>query len=296
MANRTQEDFTQTLRDRFSTFVSRRENRPAALSEVIRFVRQRGLSVFAFGGTPRGVLHQGGFYRPRDLDLVFEDDHFEFFESAFDNFVQRRNSYGGLRLRIKDMAVDAWPLSATWAFRTGICTNPSFEKLPHTTFLNVDALVVELSPGKGKSRRIYEAGFFSAWKRKVLEINLRENPHPAVCVARTLSICRRFGFQMSHALATYLWEALTNLPMNDVVNSQVNHYGYIEFPADNLISIRQSLADYLSTSSLLPLALFHQMEFPFREESAANNAGGQLHANWHGPSLNALACDCVNVV
>lgn len=261
MAKEAQYDLTQILRERFSLFVSRRDDRPAALSEVIQFVRQRGLTVFAFGGIPRGVLQRGPLYTPRDLDLVFDDQHFEFFECAFESFVERKNSYGGLRLRIKDMAVDAWPLRSTWAFRTGLCSNPSFETLPRTTFLNVDALIVELSPPKGRGRRIYEAGFSSAWKQKVLDINLPDNPHPGICIARTLSISRRFGFKLSNALASYVFEMLNDLSFEEVIRSQINHYGYVEFPTDSLSSIKRVLAENLS-ASVSPVSLFHQLELP----------------------------------
>jgi hypothetical protein len=287
-------DFTRVLRDRFSVFVSQRVDRPSALSEVIRLVRQRGLTAFAFGGIPRGLLHHGGLYQPRDLDLVFDDNHFEFFESAFSEFIQRRNSYGGLKLRIQGMAVDAWPLGATWAFRTGLCSEPSFEKLPLTTFLNVDGVVVELAPEKGKARRIYEAGFFSAWKQRVLDINLRDNLHPSVCVARTLSIAERFGFRISHDLAAYVWEMLTTIPMEELLSGQANHYGQVSYSADKLGILRQSLAEYISSSSLLPFSLFpvviDQMELPFTEEFAAE-AGLGTDRSWANDQASTLVCD-----
>jgi len=268
MAKTSSDKLTRSLLEKFSMFVSERESRPVALSEVIRVVRERGLTVFAFGGTPRGVLHQGGFYRPRDLDLVFDDEHFEWFKFAFESFIQRRNRYGGLRLRIADMAVDAWPLSATWAFRNGLCSNPSFETLPRTTFLNIDGLVVELSPQKGKSRRVFEAGFFSAWRRKTLDINLRYNPHPSVCVARTLCISRRFGFRVSHNLARYLLEMLTTLPMEELISCQISHYGQVEFSADTLTMLRRHLEKHLDEASSLPFTLF-QMDLPFTQEFEA---------------------------
>lgn len=266
MAKPPVQDFPKRLRANFSAFISRRQERPAALSEVVRVVRQRGLTVFAFGGIPRGVLNSGRRYQPRDLDLVFEDQHFEFFESAFESFVQRRNSYGGLRLKIENMSVDAWPLSATWAFRTGAFSGPSFEKLPHTTFLNVDGIIVELSPKKGRARRIYEAGFFSAWNDRILDINLRENPYPAICVARALCISRRFGFRLSHDLATYLWDVLSSEPVEELLNAQIKHYGQIEFSKENLHSLRRGLEKHFSTSSPSPFALF-QMEMPLFRES-----------------------------
>jgi hypothetical protein len=273
MAKTVQSDFTRLLRERFSVFVSQRVDRPSALSEVVRLVRQRGLTVFAFGGIPRGLLHHGGLYQPRDLDLVFEDSHFEFFESAFSEFIQRRNNYGGLKLRIEGMAVDAWPLGATWAFRTGLISDPSFEKLPFTTFLNVDGVVVELAPERFKTRRVLEAGFFSAWRERVLDINLKENPHPSVCVARTLSIAERFGFRLAPGLACYLFEMLTTLPMDELLHGQTRHYGHVEYSADRLGKIRATVDQYISSSCSMPLTLFpvavDQMELPFTEEFAA---------------------------
>jgi len=293
MVKQNPDDLARLLRENFSAFVSQQGGRPAALLEVIRVVRQRGLTVFAFGGIPRGVLHHGRYYQPRDLDLVFDDQHFEFFESIFERLIQRRNSYGGLRLRIQNMSVDAWPLSATWAFRSGILEEPSFEKLPFTTFLNADGVVIELSADKGRSRRIYEAGFFSAWNNRVLDINLRDNPFPAVCVARSLCISRRFGFRLSHSLATYLVEMLSTRPMTELLETQVKHYGQIEFSADSLRKICQSLEDHLSGNSHAPFTLFaasaDQIEMPF---AAGSFTKENLPANLSGNPdfLNALAC------
>src|SRR6266481_4621924 len=125
------------LRRRFTEFVSRRNAAVRSLADTLDKLRMRGWTAFLFGGIPRGILDDGNRYRPRDLDLVFDDEHFDYFESAFEHCVERKNSYGGLRLNIQGMAVDAWRLSATWAFREGLVQQASFERLPYTTFLNV---------------------------------------------------------------------------------------------------------------------------------------------------------------
>src|ERR1041385_2040601 len=122
----------RTLRHRFAGFVSRRGNQMGTLLDTIRIMRERGWTAYAFGGTPRGVFDNGKRYRPRDLDLVFDNDHFQFFESSFEQHILRRNRFGGLHLRVDKLVIDAWPLSATWAFREGLVSGPSFANLPKT--------------------------------------------------------------------------------------------------------------------------------------------------------------------
>ena len=258
-----EESSEQRLRNRFAAFVTRRGGRLETLIETADIFRARGWTAFAFGGAPRGVYDKGNQYSPRDVDLVFDDSHFSFCESAFESYFLRRNSYGGLRLQIKNLAVDAWPLSATWAFREGYVQNPSFEKLPCTSFLNVDGIIIELIPAKGKRRRVYECGFFSGWESQTLDINLVKNPHPSICVVRTLHISKAFGFRLSPRLAVYMWDMLGRLTVGALEMAQLKHYGHIEFEARALLKHRQLLERHLNTSPLLPIALFppEQMEF-----------------------------------
>jgi hypothetical protein len=257
-----QQSSEQILRKRFGDFVTRNGGRLQSLIETTKLFRSRGWTAFAFGGTPRGVYGNGLRYSPRDVDLVFDDEHFPFFETVFHNSIKRRNSFGGLHLQIGNLAIDAWPLSATWAFREGYVGNPSFEKLPSTTFLNIDGIIVEMVPSRGKQRRIFEHGFFSGWQHKTLDINFVKNPYPSICVARTLHISKHFGFQLSNRLAKYILEMLGRLTVYAIENAQLKHYGFVEFDARWLIKIRQQLDRHLNANSLLPIALFSpaQME------------------------------------
>ncbi len=264
------ESLERKLRHKFSQFVSSRNEGVASVLDTLSKMRMRGWTAFVFGGIPRGVFDNGRHYQPRDLDLVFEDEHFDYFESAFEHCLQKRNSYGGLRLQISGTSVDAWPLSATWAFREGYVERPSFETLPKTTFLNIDGIIVEAVVKPGRKRRVYESGFFTGWKKRILEINLRDNPHPAICVVRTLHISKRYGFKISHRLSMYLWQMLTAMPLRELELAQANHYGRVEFDCDSLETFTEQLENHLDSSSLFPFALFPtpavQGEFHLRVE------------------------------
>jgi hypothetical protein len=202
------------------------------------------------------VFDDGKKYLPRDIDLVFDDEHYSFFESTFEQHIVKRNNYGGLKLEINDFRIDAWPLSSTWAFRNGILPDPSFEKLPATTFLNIDAVIVEAVPPKFRKRRIFDAGFFSGWRDRTLDINLRDNPYPAICVARTLHLSKAFGFRLSYNLAKYIHEMLTKIPIMELLSAQQSHYGKMEFDVARLFEIYQKLEKHLEGTIPQPIALF----------------------------------------
>jgi hypothetical protein len=246
----------QELRKRFSDFIRRQGCFDHAWDKIADEFRSRGWTAYAFGGTPRGIYDSGNKYRPRDLDLVFDDEHFKSFKSAHNRDILHRNSFGGLKLTIDHLTIDAWPLSSTWAFRNGYVKNPSFDNLPSTTFLNVDGIVVEFAPCHTNERRIFEHGFFEGWESKILDINLKKNPFPSVCVARTLSISQQFGFYISKNLAVYLSEMLDSIALASIERSQVKHYGRIKYGVCELRKIRQKVEEYLSVDSSAPLPLF----------------------------------------
>ena len=240
----------------------------ATLIQTVNLMRTRGWTAFAFGGTPRGIYDNGKQYRPRDLDLVFDDEHFLSFESAFERYIVRRNSYGGLRMNVEGLSIDAWPLKNTWAFRQGWMKPATFENLPATTFLNIDAIIIEITPHRGKQRRVFEKGFFSGWHDKTMDINFEPNPYPAICVARTLHMARRFGFRLSRRLVVYLWRMLGKIELSVLERWQIKHYGYVEFEIPVMRKIRVELERYLEEHTLFPMALFQvrpeQLFFPNR--------------------------------
>jgi hypothetical protein len=142
---------TKYIRHAISRFITADSFWPSKFRGVIQQFRRSGWNAFLFGGTPRGVFDKGTKYSPRDLDIVIEDRAFAAFASVYGANIQRQTRFGGLKLSFHGVHVDAWPLSQTWAFREGLVQEVSFEALPRTTFLNIDEIAVELSPGRGKA-------------------------------------------------------------------------------------------------------------------------------------------------
>lgn len=262
------------LRRSFTDFLARQRENAGALLDA---VRERRWKAFVFGGTPRGVMQEGPGYRPRDLDIVFDDADFEKFAATFSEHITRRTRFGGLHLRIKNTEVDAWPLSATWAFREGLISDVSFKSLPRTAFFNADAIVVALTP-EARGREFYEAGFERAWRDGALDINLKTNPFPALCVVRAFRLASSFRFHFTPKLVEYLAEHFDNLTEKELTQVQESHYGTIYFPSNRLTQLRRLTISHWKNTPLLPFQPFPgQLRLSLKDKESRNpRAAGQI--------------------
>ena len=199
------------------------------LQQMLVTIRREKWTAYAFGGTARGLLHRGSTYVPRDVDLVFAEEHFSAFQQHFHPLVRDTNRFGGLRMRAGHVDIDAWPITRTWAFQRCASLNASFENLPKTTFLNIDALAVELFPKAGAARRIFDGGCLKAHEERMLDINFHDNPLPDLCVVRSLYYAYKFNFGVSAQLAKYLRQEMDSFGLQHFVAVQSRHYGQIWF-------------------------------------------------------------------
>ncbi len=256
----TLEKIRKDIRQSFTVFLRHQREATGAIHDA---VREHKWKAFVFGGTPRGVLDEGPTYRPRDLDLVFDDAHFAEFAKTFAERITRRTRFGGLHLRVNNMEIDAWPLSGTWAFREGLVGDVSFEALPQTTFFNADAIAISLTP-QTRGREFYEAGFQNAWEKKVLDINLEKNPFPALCVVRAFRLASSFHFHFAPKLVRYLADNMDALGDEELMNVQQSHYGTIHFSKSHLARLRKVVSEHWKKTPLLTLQPFGQLGFQMR--------------------------------
>jgi hypothetical protein len=237
---------------------------------------KHGWHLLLFGGTLRDLCVTWSA-APRDLDFVVPGASVEELRAAFANHIERQTRFGGLRLRIGALPVDIWPLEKTWAFAQALVPGRDPEDLTRTTFLSVEAIVVEVQTRPGRPRQFYSGGFFESFASSVLEINLRENPYPALCVVRTLRTARKLGFSIGPQLATYLVDYCARLPMEKLEEAQLSHYGRVCFSRDtiwtDIKAIKQQKAEGRTIVRLpqpiqrkLPCAASRgeNLEFPFR--------------------------------
>jgi hypothetical protein len=255
MAENPKPDLAARLRAATSAFVQRHEVRARPLAKK---VQDENWTVFAFGGVPRGLVQQGARYTPRDLDLVFSDHHFERFAACFHAAIVRRTRFGGLHLLLNGLEIDAWPLSATWAFREGLVAEVSFARLPATTFLNYDGIVIQFATRRGQARVVHASGLEETMRRGALDLELLANPFPALCVVRSLRLAAENQLPLTPRLAQFCLNELSHRNPREFIAAQDAHYGWLAFDEAALRRIRRRLEQHLDQLPLFDFPLVRQ--------------------------------------
>lgn len=224
------------------------------LIEKLSRLRTASFSAWSLGGFPRDLVSTRKL--PRDIDIVVDDVDPEEVVRLIDCKVLRKTRFGGIHAQIGTWPIDVWSISQTWAFREGVVRFESFDDLPKTTFLNIEAIAVELFPRPGKrARRVIEYGFFEAMQRRLIEVNLEENPFPGLCVVRALVFAERLRFDLGSKLVTYLAHHMSQIDIEELLEIQKRHYGQIFLDANSLNCWGHLVQQHLRWRPLLPMKM-----------------------------------------
>jgi hypothetical protein len=130
------------------------------------------------------------------------------------------------------------------------------ENLPKTTFLNIEAIALQCN-AKGKVTDLYEAGFLQCVRTRVLDINLEENPFPALAAVRSLVFADKLKYAVSRKLATYIVRECNDHGMDVLIDAQKKHYGHVFMDASFLIRMRNYLVHNLGHENCAPIDFHH---------------------------------------
>jgi hypothetical protein len=225
------------------------------LRRTLDHFKQEGWNVYLFGGLLRDIATQGPFALPRDLDLVVDDSSIESIKKTFADRIERENRFGGLSLRFDDWCVDVWPVKETWAFQRHWSCEPTPAELPKTTFLNVEAVVMGLSPTPGRGRPVHDNGFFNAINRRVLDINFEENPYPDSCIVRTFLTAARLRYKLGFQLTSYIHHHMGRYTVDHLLDVQYDHYGRYYLDRERLERWVGEIHEHVASEKQTPLRL-----------------------------------------
>jgi hypothetical protein len=217
---------------------------------ALRRVTDRKLHAVIFGGALRDLMTQGPSAEPRDVDIVIDGASIEELSVMFADVLVRRTRFGGLHLNVKGWMVDVWPLSETWAFQQFPIGGRDFEALTRTTFLNVEAVTIDLSANR-RARKVNGTGFFEALRSGVLDINLEENPFPELASIRALITASKLRYGLSTRLARYVIHYARKTPLEQFVDIQFNHYGFVRCSTETIHNWAKAIADQMRTRSVI---------------------------------------------
>lgn len=204
---------------------------------------------YMFGGTIREILLKRQNPDIRDLDIVIDDAGFCAFKHKFERYTIGTNRFGGLRLKLNSIPVDAWALSSTWAFRCGHIPGAFRHRLPETTFLNLDSIVFEITPGRIRKRLVAEP-FLTAVNNNVLDIVLQENPEPALAAIRSIRMHLRYDMPVSRQLAQFLVDYLEFAGVDGCIAEQIRHYHRVVADEKKVKTLWSSLRSFLETTDM----------------------------------------------
>jgi len=238
------------LRARVSRFLNSRARLKAPLIGILRRFSERRLPAVIFGGALRDLMVHGPSTEPRDVDVVVDGASVEDLARLFQDVVVRRTRFGGLHLNVKGWMVDVWPLSDTWALRELRIGCRDFQALTLTTFLNVEAVVIDLTSRRMR-RQIYSSGFFEAIRTRTLDINLEENPFPELSAIRSLVTASTLKYGLSKRLARYVVHHVNSAPLEYSVEVQLGHYGRARLDTETIHAWLKIIREQMNTQSVI---------------------------------------------
>ena len=193
-------------------------------TEMMSNLESHGWSLTLFGGLLRDLMLTDTDQKPRDVDVVVGNATPASLFAVLSSHTRRKTRFGGLHLKVEDWHFDVWPLCETWAFRHALVTDCSPANLPKTTFLNIEAIATTMPSTKRKTE-VFSHGFFESLLNRQVEINLEDNPFPALCVARSLIMASKLGFEIGPRLARYIAYYSNSLGLEEIHAAHLSHYG-----------------------------------------------------------------------
>lgn len=197
-----------------------------ALQGVLNQLHPRGWPIGLFGGASRDILLHGAEASPRDLDLVVDCQSRYDLKKVLAPFAPKLNGFSGFSFKLGGIPFDVWALKDTWAFRQpegegGLdIQEPTLVDLLHTTFFNIEKVVIELPQGI-----VHDGGFRQAFQDRVLELNYPFNPVPILCLVRTAVFARKFGMRLGPRLEDWILQHHLEVKEGRIERMQEVYYG-----------------------------------------------------------------------
>ena len=225
-------------------------------------MRRYGGNVFLCGGACRDFLLGKGRVVPRDLDIIVRYVSTDDLVRDFGDCVRDRTRYGGLSIQARDWEIDVWPVSETWAFKHAGVPGSGLCDFGKTTFLNIEAIAVQLFTRRGRRREIYSNGFFDAMLERVIEINFDRNPYPARCVLKSISLATRYDFALGPRLARYIEHHAARIGVGELLEIGRNRYLSSDIDASTVGRWLRSISEQLESRNDDPVRLSSKSNSP----------------------------------
>lgn len=177
--------------------------------------------VYIFSGVIRNFLL--GYIENRDLDVVIDNiDNVSIPSKYLKKINYKRNSFGGYKLKVGKIVVDAWNLNSTWGIQK-LNLNKTPYSLIRTAFFNFSSIVYDFNA----ERFIYDDYFLDFYKTHAMDIRYEENPNIPLCIVNSFYYSLKFSFPIKYRLCKWI---VNHYDANiDFEYIQLNHFKGIVF-------------------------------------------------------------------
>ena len=182
--------------------------------------------VYVMGGLLREYKDKDKIVELRDADFTIDIKNRKVWDELLRRVPHKRNHFGGYKFLCSGFIIDIWDVKKTWAFEKQVIkveNNNYFEYLSKSVFLNLDAIIYDLTNDKWNDL-IYQ----NAVKNGELEIVLRENPFKELNILRAMVLREKYNMRYSEELAKMILDcSAEDTFLKDIMEIQEGRYGYI---------------------------------------------------------------------
>ncbi len=244
------EQLEQRLQSRLNRFIQNSDSWGDDARTVLEFIREQygEDSAYLCGGAVRRLVLVR-VNEIRDIDIIVRDHDAERIRDLFKAYQPKMNRFGGVSFQVIQNKIDIWPLSETWAFKQRLVGyREHFEDYTKTTFLDIDAIAVQLFVRSGRMRTIYSKGFFEAILNESIDINLEANPDPLRCLVKSLALAEQLNFSLQPRLARYIVTTARRYKPEEMSAIYRYHYGNERLTAEVFQQFLESISEQLHSS------------------------------------------------
>lgn len=182
--------------------------------------------VYVMGGLLREYKDKDKIAELRDADFTINIKNRKVWDELLRQVPHKRNHFGGYKFLCSGFIIDIWDVKKTWAFENQVIkveNSNYFEYLSKSVFLNLDAIIYDLTNNKWNDL-IYR----DAIKNGELGIVLRENPFKELNVLRAMVLRKKYNMYYSEELAKMILDySEQHTFLNNIMKIQEGRYGYI---------------------------------------------------------------------
>lgn len=173
-------------------------------------------SLYVLSGVIRDYYMGKKLDRVRDVDFVV-DEKICFPKAILNEYQGKRNTFGGVKLIVNEVAVDVWSLGETWGIIDGRM-KPDIESLLKSVFFNCTAIVYDVA----QRAFIADESFKRFVEEKELDIVYEKNPNEPLCVVNAFYYHDKYQAHFTNRLRKWIVE--TDKSITDYESVEQKHF------------------------------------------------------------------------